>query len=147
MKAEEEEGEEASYLDFTKKWIKAVDRGGLFHIDDEVYVLFYQMEILIKTFLTEIFTEHSQHDKGEIISEVVSDSDIEFHWSMLATDLDENVGKELLTEIAQLWLTIRGFSMAGSFVEQYKEIVKKTTKKSGLRKELKRKKLDMDSVQ
>ena len=43
-------------------------------------------------------------------------------------------------------LTIRGFSMAGHFVEEYKELAKQSTKKTSLRKELKRKKLDMDSA-
>lgn len=42
MKAEE--GNEDSFLDFTKKWISAIDRGGLFHIDDEAYILFYEIE-------------------------------------------------------------------------------------------------------
>ena len=65
---------------------------------------------------------------------------------MIANDLDEDVGQELLVEIVQLWLTIRGFFTAGAFVEQYKQAAKKSTKKStSLRKGLKQKKLDMET--
>ena len=32
---------------------------------------------------------------------------------MIAVDVDENVGQELLGEIVQLWLTIHGFSTVG----------------------------------
>ena len=93
---EVKEGSEGeSYLDFTKKWINAVNRGGLFRIDDGVFTFFYQIEVLVKIFLTKIFAEHSQYEKGEIISEVVSDNDVQFHWSMLAIDLDEEVGEEV----------------------------------------------------
>ena len=36
--------QEESDLQYTKRWIRAVDRGGLFRINDEVYVLFYEIE-------------------------------------------------------------------------------------------------------
>ncbi len=42
--------------------------------------------------------------------------------------------------IVDLWLTIRGFSTAGAYVEYYKQCNKKsTTKATGLRRGLKRK--------
>ena len=62
---------------------------------------------------------------------------------MISVDIDHSVGEQL-TLIVQLWVTIRGFSTAGAFIEQYKQVTKKCTKKStNLRKGLKRKKLDM----
>ena len=59
----------------------------------------------------------------------LGDDDIQFHWSVISVDLDRHVGEQLLQEIVQLWLTIRRFSTAGAFVEQYKQITKKSTKK------------------
>ena len=44
---------------------------------------------------------------------------------------------ELLEETVSLWVTIRRVSLAGTWMEVYKQETKKTTKKSrGLRKEL-----------
>ena len=44
MSESAEEEMEDTYLEYTKKWIRAVDRGGLFHISDEVYVVFHEIE-------------------------------------------------------------------------------------------------------
>ena len=58
---------------------------------------------------------------------------------MLSVDIDgEEESVELLRDIVELWLTIRGFSIAGQWMEIYKKCSSKTTKKSkSLRKTLK----------
>ena len=79
-----------------------------------------------------------------IIEEIVNNGEVQYHWSSIAYELDDDITQLLLKEIVQLWLNIRGFSTAGSFVEQYKQCHNKSTKKSvGLRKGLKR---DMDKA-
>ena len=123
-----QEESEDSYLDYTKRWICAVDRGGLFRINDEVYVLFYEIEKKLRQFLVKLIGQSSQLDKEEIVEEIVTDDDIQFFWSMISVDIDQHVGEQLLTQIVQLWLTIRGFSTAGAFVEQYKQVTKKIHK-------------------
>ena len=62
--------------------------------------------------------------------------DILFHWSLLSVDCDSST--ELLKEILSLWVTIRGGSIAGCWMEQYKKVSKETSK-TALRKGLKRK--------
>ena len=79
-----------------------------------------------------------QHTKVEIINEVTSNSGIQFYWSVIEDGLDDDVSQKLLAEGVQLWLSIREFSIAGAFVEQYKRTAKQTTKKSGLHMELKK---------
>ena len=144
MSQNAEEEADSMYLDYTKKWIRAVDRGGLFHISDEVYVFFHEVERIVRRFTHKLVKQCSQHDKQDFIAEVVSDGDVQFHWSMISAELDNDVGEQLLKEIVQLWLTICGFSTAGAYVEQYKQVTQKSTMKStGLRKGLKRKMLDM----
>ena len=129
-------------MEYTNRWIQLVDRGGLFHISDEVYSFFYKAECLVRKFLFEIVQDTREHSKDEIIDDVACDSGIQFHWSTIAADLDEDASKMLLVEVVKLWLTIRGFSTAGAFVEQYKQTVKKSTKKTkGLLKGLKWKSL------
>ena len=48
------------------------------------------------------------------MDEVTNDTNVQFYWSMISVDLDEDIGQALLAEIAQLWLTVRGFSTAGA---------------------------------
>ena len=62
----------------------------------------------------------------------------DFFWSMLSVDVDiEEDANELLVNIIDMWLTIRGFSIAGSLLEEYKRIAKtNTSKTSSLRKGL-----------
>jgi len=116
IERDEEENEDA-YLDYTKRWIRAIDHGGLFRISDNVYVFFHEVERLVRKFLHKLMTQDAEHSKQEIIDEVSSDCNVQFYWSMIANDLDEDVGQELLVEIVQQWLTVRGFSTAGAFVE------------------------------
>ena len=63
-------------------------------------------------------TQNVEQSKQEIMDEVTSVTNIQFYWSIIFVDLDEDVGQALLVEIAQLWLTVRGFSIAGALVEQ-----------------------------
>lgn len=140
------EDSDDTYIQYTKRWINAVDRGGLFRVSDEVFVLFHEIERMVRRFVTNLTSQSSRQDKQEIVDEIVSDDDVQFHWSMISVDIDHDAGEQLLQQIIQLYLTIRGFSTAGAFVEQYKQITEKTTRKStSLRKGLKRKKLDMQS--
>ena len=135
----------SSYLEYTKRSLLAVDRGGLFHIHDEAYNMFYEIECLVKKLLTTL--DSSEKDKQDTIAQIANNDSIQFYWSMITVELDDVVGQQLLMEIIELWVTTRGFSIAGAFVKQYKQITKTSTKKStGLRKQLKRRKLDMNNA-
>ena len=75
----------------------------------------------------------------------MSHPDVQFSWTLVCTDLDdEELEAELLNRMVELWLTIRGFSAAGSWMEYYKQCKKEGTKRAhGFRRGLKRKALDM----
>ena len=76
-----------------------------------------------------------------VIEEVASDDDVLFHWCLISTDIDdEAASQELLRKIVKLWLTIRGFSTAGAYIEYYKKcMVKGVKKNTSLCRGLKRK--------
>ena len=78
--------------------------------------------------------------KDRLVKLVCEDEDVQFYWSMLSVEIDaENNAAVLLREIVELWLTIRGLSVAGQWLEIYKNNKSLTTKKSkSLRKTLKR---------
>ena len=140
------DGPTSSLLDYTKEWVERVNRGGLFDVSDEAYRLFVSIEMAMRSKLTEHLkkqkmTEDSREGKSAIIDFVLKNDDIQFYWSMLSIDIEEEEhNSELLQHIIQLWLTIRGFSISKAWMEDYKCAVKSGTAKSkGLRKNLKKK--------
>lgn len=60
----------------------------------------------------------------------MANDDILFYWSMLTATWEENVAYKILTMIVDLWITIRGFSLASAWVEEFKAHNKKTLQKS-----------------
>ena len=76
--------------------------------------------------------------KDEILTRVLGDENVRFLWEIaVATELNDMYSAELLQEVVNLWFTIRGFSVVGQLLEQYKKATKSTIKgKKGLRKEL-----------
>ena len=62
-------------------------------------------------------------DSGQhktIITAVANNDIVQFFWTMLSVDIDgEEQVVKLLKEIIGLWVTIRGFSIAGTWMEQY----------------------------
>ena len=108
-------------------------------------VLFVAIELAMQVNLTKhikssykLSAEESSLRKEFIVDAVVSNGDVLFHWYILAVDIrNEKDGLELLRHITELWLTIRGFSIAKTWMDKYKrEACAQTTQKS-LRKELK----------
>ena len=77
-----EEDQEGTYIKYTKRWIHVIDRGGLFHINDEVYVFFHEIERLVRKFL-KLVAQDVEQSKQEIMDEVTSDTNVQFYWSMI----------------------------------------------------------------
>ena len=69
---------------------------------------------------------------------IVANDRVQFHLSILSQDVDDpEHSQELLLEIIKLWVTVRGFSIAASWMETYKQEQKRTLQKStGLRKSI-----------
>ena len=69
-------------------------------------------------------------DKSSILESLLTDEELIFHWSGLSSSIDdEEANKELFGMLVDSWLTIRGFSSAGTYVEYYKQCCKKSTKR------------------
>lgn len=134
------EGPESNFYDYTKEWMKLVDRGGLFHISDNAYLFFRALELQTRCILP-LHLKNPSHSKDSLMQELLGDEDAQFFWSMLSVDISDcEESSNLLKEVAELWITIRGFSTTGAWMEQYKKEKKESLKgKKALRKELKAK--------
>ena len=102
--------------------------------------LFREIEMKMqKKLLSVLESSLSLPGKRELIVDAVTaDDDVQFLWVLVSCDItDEDNAVFLLKEIIGLWLTIRGFSITGTWLEKYKEKIASTRKSKGLRKNLK----------
>ena len=135
------EGEGDDALSYTRKWFEKVDRGGLFPTNDKAFQLFVEIEKSVRTYLPQHITG-SQSDKGSykknVHDKILQNEEVQFHWTVISQDIDDpNEAQHLLKDIIELWVTIRGFSMVGSWLETYKKTGHKNIQKAaGLRKSL-----------
>lgn len=84
---------------------------------------------LFTMFCTSASSMESQREA--VIKAVSNDTNVLFHWSMVSVDIaDEQHAIQLLKEIIGLWVTIRGFSIAGAWLEDYKQKSKSSVSKS-----------------
>ena len=54
--------------------------------------------------------------QGELLSSIASNEDVLFYWSRLSADADEEDAQTLLKMVVELWVTIRGFAFASSWM-------------------------------
>ena len=127
----------------TEEWTNKVDRGGLWHINDETYDLFSAMEFETKGVLRAIGSAVGKSNDEESVKKKIKDaitqnSDILFKWCLLSSEMDDTVASVLFNEIIDLYITIRGFAFASGCIETFKQAHKQTLqKKKALRKGLK----------
>ena len=122
-----------------EEWTDLIDRGGLWHIKGTTYQFFCAMEYVVREVLT-ILVKPSSRSKQEIVEKVTSDEDVQFYWLIVTADFeidDPMIHEILLNKIVELFLTIRGFSLASGWLEKYKQCTKKPTQRTkSLRREL-----------
>lgn len=132
-------GDSTDFTLYTSQWLDLVNRGGLFPLNDESFRCFCAVETVVRKTLPSLYRSGStQTIKQTVIDAVKSNDDVIFYWNLIAQDIDEEEQSlELLVEIVDLWVTVRGFSLASHWLEVYKTATKTLTKKStGLRKGL-----------
>ena len=124
--------------DYTTEWLQKVDRGGLFCVSPHCCEFFRAIEHQVRARLPQLLVSQIE-TKDEWIHAVVVDQDVQFFSTILSTNIDDEANVcQLLQEIVDLWVTIRGFSTTSSWMEQYKRTEQKTTRRvKGLRKSLK----------
>ena len=119
-----------------EEWINAINRGGLWQVNEDVFQTFMIIEEIVRE---ELCLEKCVYEtkKAQIIQKVVTNDDVLHQWSFCMSDAGENVSNAILHKVVELYITIRGFAFASSCVELYKQSSKKAlSKKKALRTEL-----------
>ncbi len=117
--------ENHDFLEYTKSWIDKVNRGGLFSVNNETFNLFIAVETSVRQLLPNRLSSSKSDTSLQVLAEkVIEEIDVQFYWYLITQDLSVTEEVELLQELIQLWITIRGFSFASSWLELYKEATK-----------------------
>ena len=129
-------GVESTFYEYTKEWIAAIDRGGLFHINDSAYHLFRAIEEKTRQILP-LHLANPLNSRDALLEEIKESEDVLFYWSMLSIDIHSpEDADELLKSVIQLWVTICGYSLTAAWFEEYKKAHHSSSKKKALRKDL-----------
>ena len=134
--------EDGDLIAYTRKWSAIVNRGGLFPLNDSTFLFFLSVEKLVRVLLPQHILCSQSHSKESlraiVIKRVAGNDEVQWRWALLSQCIDsEEDNTELLEEIVQLWVTVRGFAMTATWLETFKVQSNTTTaKKPSLRKGL-----------
>ena len=106
-----------------------MDRGGLFHVNDNCFKLFKSIELKTQKLLPKHLKGATEATKDQIIQNIVDDERVQLDWCYVAVDIaDERDADELLKMIVENWVTIRGLALASKWIEDYKRAKNQTLK-------------------
>lgn len=126
LNVKDSDNREESYLEYTRRWIQNVNRGGLFLISDNVFETFCSLEVVQRSYLSDVNSMNCTVNIDELKQAMTEDGDVQFWWAMACLTLDNDLTEVLLKKIVKLWITIRGFAYASSVLNLYKECTKTT---------------------
>ena len=135
------EGEGDNLLAYTSKWFTQVNRGGLFPLNDNSFSMFIEIEKSVRQLLPQSIIRNDNDKatfKKSVLDKIAKEENVQFYWTLLSSDIEKVENSEaLLAEIISLWITIRGFSLSASWMEEYKKNKQKTIQKTtGLHKSI-----------
>ena len=126
----EESGEDEEYSESTD-WISIVDRGGLNHITNNMFMLMCSLEVLVKHHI-----DVNVHPDKEVLKlTLLTSKDVEGYMDDLGVNWREEDRKLILSMLVDHYITVRGFAYCSTFMEKYKTSShKKVQKSKGIRK-------------
>lgn len=117
-----------SFLEYTKEWVTAKNRGELVQVNDDMFIFIRRLETVVRNTLTFDFlkTYRGEDLRDVIFHELESAPFINSGWSIVARNLGNESLKEILKrQIVNKWIDIR----ARSYVTSYIQIVKRMYQK------------------
>ena len=106
-----------SFQDYCWKWFEDINHGGTFEVCDEAFQFFVAVvRSSLVTVLQHGPSQATGDQKKTLLPNLSENEGILFYWSLVSVDCDGST--ELLTEILALWVTIRGFSIAGCSIKE-----------------------------
>ena len=114
-------------IETDEQWTELIDRGCLWHVKEMTYQFFCAVDHVIREALMTIKNPSLATTKTRNAKRVIEDDDVQFYWLIVTSDFeidDDEIHKILLHKIAELYVTVRRFSLASGWLEQYKQQTK-----------------------
>lgn len=107
-------------------WTDLVDRGGLWHVKESTFQLMCAFEEEIRKHLNTLSSTGgcTPGVKEKFVGTLMSSEDVQFYWCIVTANFeadDPEVHDCILKMIIQLFVTVRGFAYASSWIEHYKQ--------------------------
>ena len=99
-----------SFLDYTRDWTALRDRGGLFIINDELYIFIRRIENVARTiFNKNLLVQYcNQNLSNELKNQLSASELISEAWEKITRNLEnKSLGEKLKMEIFTKWVNIR----------------------------------------
>ena len=122
-------GDDSSFYAYTTEWIATVNRGGLFVVNDNTFKLFKAMELKTREILPQHLARSGEHSLADILQAITSNEAVQQYWREVASNVIVD-SDELLKKIVEMWISMRGFSITSTWMEEYKNAKGKLVKKS-----------------
>lgn len=135
MKADNQPGEPDTLFEYTKVWSELIDRSGLYHINDDVFELFESIEMITRQHVNvkSVVDDLPGKDlRKAICDDILQSMTILYLWEKIADVIPSEYEKysiELLQEVSDLWITVRGHSFARDWNTKFQKKYKKGTRK------------------
>ena len=96
MAQDSDDDEPPNSLPSSSDWINSVDRGGLIHVNEEAHTMFSAIEEVVRAHLrVKNVRKISEGVKHELAGKVEKCEEVQFYWSIVATDMPVEVAEVL----------------------------------------------------
>ena len=120
---QEEWNIEMSMLDYTKKWVDCVNRGGLLNVSDEFYIFIRDVENLARTVLNnQILLSYCGEDLRMILLEKFNNGRfIDSSWCILTRNIsNKQLTEKLKQKIFNKWINVRAYAFVKAWIQIFK---------------------------
>ena len=102
--------------DESEEWTNQIDRGGLWHVNSDTYILFTIIEHVIRNYLhMKALKDIDGRSKEAILNAILNNEELLVFWDMLTAHYGEEVPMEILRRISELYL----INSQGIFIRQF----------------------------
>jgi hypothetical protein len=116
-----DDGDYGDFNEGLKKWMNDVNRGGLKVLSEFALDFFNLIEEIVYNGIEHQVKEKLEVQSRAMYEDIRSNSDVQFLWTIICVDLrTEAESDELLECVVELWIRIRGHSIAAVITERFK---------------------------
>jgi len=116
-------GDEKTFLEYTKEWLEEVNRGGLCFVSDDFYIFIRHVEMCARKVLnTKMLKQYGgENIRSLILDELNKSTMLDKTWNSVTNRVEnKQLKSKLRNEVFVKWINIRGNAFVKSWVDMVK---------------------------